>query len=101
MVEAAVSVRVVRPYVIEVTFEDGVQRQLDIEPYFWGEVFAPLRDPQLFAQATVNPTFGSVSWPTGADLAPEFLYYGEAGPPPGYYEPETSPEEATPVSAER
>jgi hypothetical protein len=27
-------------------------------------------------------------WPNRADVAPEFLYYGEAGPPPGYYEPE-------------
>ena len=101
MLEAAVSVRVVRPYVIEVTFEDGFQRQLDIEPYFWGKVFAPLRDPQLFAQATVNPTFGSVSWPTGADLAPEFLYYGEEGPPPGYYEAAEDAAETTPPGAKR
>ena len=101
MFEAAVSVRVVRPYVIAVTFDDGRQRQIDIEPFFWGEVFAPLRDPDLFAQATVDPTFGSVCWPTGADLAPEFLYYGEEGPPAGYYEPREEPEEATSSAANR
>ncbi len=94
MFEGAVSVRVVRPYVIDVRFEDGRQRQIDIEPFFWGEVFAPLRDPDLFAQVGVDPTFGSVFWPTGADLAPEFLYYGEAGPPAGYYEPGEKEEEA-------
>ena len=87
MDEEAVSVRVVKPYVIEVTFRDSTRRQIDIEPYFWGEVFAPLRDPALFAQVAVDPTFGSVCWPTGADLAPEFLYYGPEGPPPGYYDP--------------
>lgn len=84
MLEAAVSVRIVEPCVIEVAFEDGTIRRHDIEPMFWGGVFAPLRDPALVARAAVKPTFGSVSWPTGADLAPEFLYDGEAGPPPGY-----------------
>jgi hypothetical protein len=100
MDEEAVSVRVVKPYVIEVSFKDGTRRQIDIEPYFWGEVFAPLRDPVLFAQAAVDPTFGSVCWPTGADLAPEFLYYGEDGPPLGYYAAESASEQPTPVAAE-
>jgi len=78
--EKAVAVRILRPYVLEVTFDDGFQREVDIEPLFWGEVFAPLRDPALFAQAAVDPDGGSVYWPTGADLAPEFLYYGENTP---------------------
>ena len=79
-VEEATSVEVIRPYVIAVTFNDGTRREVDIEPLLWGEVFAPLRDPALFAQAAVDPLFGSVCWPTGADLAPEFLYYGEQSP---------------------
>ena len=91
--EKAVSVRVVRPYVIEVTFNDGFRREVDIEPLFWGEVFAPLRDFDLFRQAAVDLRGGSVYWPTGADLAPEFLYYGEETPY-GRVEIEM-PEEAT------
>lgn len=78
--EKAVSVRVVGPYVIDVRFDDGHRREVDIEPLFWGEVFAPLRDVALFRQAAVDPEGGSVYWPTGADLAPEFLYYGEETP---------------------
>ncbi len=78
--EKAVSVRVVAPYVIDVTFDDGHRREVNIEPLFWGEVFAPLRDFNLFRQAAVDPDGGSVFWPTGADLAPEFLYYGEETP---------------------
>jgi hypothetical protein len=74
--EKAIAVTVKRPYVIEVTFNDGVRREIDIEPLMWGSAFEPLRDPELFAQASVTPTLGSVFWPTGADLAPEFLYYG-------------------------
>ena len=78
--ERAVAVRVVKPYVLEVTFDDGFRREVDIEPLFWGEVFRPLRDPDLFAQAEVDPDWGSAYWPTGADVAPEVLYYGEETP---------------------
>jgi hypothetical protein len=70
----AVSVRVIPPYVIEVTFENGVQLRIDMESELWGEVFEPLRDPALFAQAAIDPETGTVCWPTGADLSPEFLY---------------------------
>ena len=72
--------RVLKPYVIEVTFDDGFRREVDIEPLFWSEVFRPLRDSALFAQAAVDPDWGSVYWSNGADLAPEFLYYGEETP---------------------
>ena len=92
--EQVVAVRVLKPYVIEVTFDDGFCREVDIEPLFWGEVFRPLRDPALFAQAAVDPDWGSVYWPTGADLAPEFLYYGE-NTPYGRIESERTAEAAT------
>jgi Protein of unknown function (DUF2442) len=78
--ERAVSVRVLRPYVIEVAFSDGVRRQVDVEPLMWGEVFAPLRDPALFAQVSIDRSIGAVAWPNGADLASEFLYYGDETP---------------------
>ena len=101
MIETVVAVRVLRPFVLEVTFDDGEQRRVDMEPLLGGQIFQPLRDPAYSAQVRVDPDAGTIVWPNGADLAPEFLYYGEAGPLPGYYEPETSPEEATPVGAER
>lgn len=91
--EEAVSVCVVGTYSIEAVFRDGTQRRIDMEPYLTKGVFAPLRDPALFAQVAVDPNFGTVFWPTGADLSPEFLYYGEEGPPPGYYGEATAPAE--------
>jgi hypothetical protein len=71
-----IAVEVIKPYVIEVAFDDGVRRCLDLEPELWGEIFEPLRDPTLFAQARVDPALGTVVWPNGADLSPEFLYEG-------------------------
>jgi hypothetical protein len=74
--ETVIAVQVLRPYVLDVTFADGARRQVDIEPLLWGEVFQPLRDPAFFAMVEVDPEIGTIVWPNGADLAPEFLYYG-------------------------
>lgn len=79
--EVVVSVKVLRPYVFEVTFADGTVRDVDMEAELWGEMFAPLRDPEFFAQATVDPELGTVVWPNGADICPEVLYWGWDGPP--------------------
>ncbi len=86
--ETAVEVRVVEPFVLEVTFDDGVQRRVDMKPLLGRGVFAPLLDPAFFARVAIDPELGTVVWPNGADVSPEFLYYGPEGPPPGYYEPQ-------------
>lgn len=78
--EKVATVRVLRPYVLDVTFTDGHRREVDMEPLLWGEVFQPLVDPEFFAQATVDPVLETVVWPNGADISPEFLYYGEDTP---------------------
>jgi hypothetical protein len=78
--QESASVKVMRPYVLEVTFRDGFRRGVHSEPLMWGKVFEPPRDFDLFAQVTVDPIGGSVSWPTGADLAPECLSFGEVAP---------------------
>ena len=71
-------VNVIRSYLIEVTFDDGRKRRVDLEPLLQGEIFQPLKDPALFALAQVDPVLGTVVWPNGADLSPEFLYAGDA-----------------------
>ena len=97
--ETVVAVPVLRPYVIEVTFQSGTVRQVDLEPILWGSVFEPLRDPALFAQATVDPEIETVVWPNGADVSPEFLYYGDENPYAAFLE-EAATTEAAPVPAE-
>lgn len=37
-----------------------------------GTIFEPLRDAQLFAQVRLD--LGAVTWPNGADLAPDAMY---------------------------
>lgn len=63
-----------RDHRIRVEFSDGVVKEVDLAGELHGEVFEPLRDTALFSRVAVNPETGTVEWPTGADLAPEFLY---------------------------
>jgi hypothetical protein len=60
-------------HVLELTFDDGVQGDVSLADRLFGPVFEPLKDPAFFAQVTVD-RFGAVSWPNGADLAPDAMY---------------------------
>ncbi len=73
--ERAVGLVVLRPYVIRVMFADGMVRDVNLEPEFRGPVFEPLKDPAFFAQARLDTRMGVVTWPNGADFAPEFMYH--------------------------
>lgn len=61
-------------YVLRIRFDDGRERVIDFEPILLGPLFGPLRDPQVFRRATVNPDLGTLVWPTGADIDPGVLY---------------------------
>ena len=66
------AVRHVRDHVLWLRFSDGVEGEVSLADGLAGELFAPIRDPAMFARATVH--HGTVVWPNGADWAPETLY---------------------------
>jgi hypothetical protein len=66
--------RYVSGYTIWLRFEDGTEGEIDLSEELNGPVFEPLRDHAYIAQLRVNADTGTVEWPNGADLAPEFLY---------------------------
>lgn len=59
---------------IRLRFVDGTEGVVDLEAELWGEVFEPLKDPAVFRNFQLDPELNTVTWPAGADLAPEFLY---------------------------
>ncbi|MFZ2421006.1 MAG: DUF2442 domain-containing protein [Anaerolineae bacterium] len=64
----------VKNYVLNVRFDDGVERTIDFEPILLGPLFGPLRDLHLFRQVRVDRDLGTLVWPNGADIDPNVLY---------------------------
>jgi hypothetical protein len=57
---------------IRVVFNDGVEGTIDFSDWLTGPVFEPLKDPSYFARFFVEG--GTVTWPNGADIAPETIH---------------------------
>jgi len=74
MIPRVVEVKPLQGYRLWVRFHDGTVGTIDLANDLWGPMFEPLKDLDLFFQATVDPELETVTWPNGADLAPEFLY---------------------------
>jgi hypothetical protein len=74
MILHVVEATVCGPYVLNVRFNDGMRKKVDLKPLLTGSVFQPLKDPEYFARVVVDAEAGTVVWPNGADLAPEALY---------------------------
>ena len=68
------SFEVVDDFSLDLTFSDGTNKRVNLRDWLYGPVFEPLRDPDMFAQVQIEENGETVSWPNGADFAPEFLY---------------------------
>jgi len=65
---------VVRHGVLRLTFADGLTGELEVLDRMRGPVFEQARTPEGFTQVKVDGETGTVTWPGGADLAPDVLY---------------------------
>ena len=61
-------------FTLHLRFADGTEGDVDLREELYGEVFLPLRDPAYFSQFTLHPELHTITWPNGADFAPEFLH---------------------------
>ena len=69
---AVVHAEHVSDYSLRLTFSDGSAKIVDFSIWFNGPVFEPLRNLEFFKRFMVSGS--TVSWPNGADIAPETLY---------------------------
>ncbi len=69
------SVKPLQDFKALVSFDNGTQREIDLEPYLHGPVFEAIRnDPAMFRSMMVAG--GTIAWQNGADIDPDVLYYG-------------------------
>ena len=67
----------IRPgHVVRVFFADGEVRDVDLTPTLDRPLFAPLRDPELFAAAHVGERTGGLEWTDDIGLDPDVIYAG-------------------------
>ena len=70
-----VDVRALPDYRLGVRFADGTEGEVDLSGLVLGPsagIFAALRDPAIYAQASVED--GVITWPGDLDLAPDAMY---------------------------
>ena len=68
------AVTVVDHGILRLVFADGLAGELDVLDRMRGPVFDRARTPEGFAEAALDPESATVTWPGGADLAPDTLY---------------------------
>jgi hypothetical protein len=81
------AVRLIRDAQLEIVFEDGRPRTVDLSSLIrGGGVFATLRDPGAFGQVRRDARGRALVWPNGVDLCADALWlaaeHGGAMPSP-------------------
>ncbi|HET7314510.1 DUF2442 domain-containing protein [Salinisphaera sp.] len=74
MIPKVKEARYIQEYKLWLRFSDGKSGVIDLSRELWGPMFEPLKDSSIFRQVEVHPELETLSWPNGADFAPEFLY---------------------------
>jgi hypothetical protein len=63
-------------YKIRIAFSDQLEKTIDFQPWLQGPIFEPLKDLEYFQRFFIEG--GTVTWPNGADIAPETLHAARA-----------------------
>jgi hypothetical protein len=71
---AVKSVEPLEGFKVRLIFRNGVQKEIDLEPFLHGPIFEPIRtDPAVFRSVKVIGK--TIGWDNGADIDPDVLYY--------------------------
>lgn len=74
MILRILEAKVCGPHSLDLIFNDGTHKQVNVLPLLEGKIFEPLHNPAYFARAVLDPVLGTVVWPNEADFAPEALH---------------------------
>ena len=65
---------IVGPYTLLIGFDDESEQTIDFRPVLAGELYRPLRDPEVFSQVRLDTEVHTLVWPNGADFDPATLH---------------------------
>jgi hypothetical protein len=71
--DKVVSVKALENYLLEIEFEDGLRKTIDIRPFIGEGISAALRDEAYFRQVKLEDG-GGIAWDNGYDFCPNFLH---------------------------
>ncbi|MDQ3019279.1 MAG: DUF2442 domain-containing protein [Bacteroidota bacterium] len=66
--------KIISPYTLELTFNDGLIKKINFEKILYGEMYSPLSDLNLFNRVKIDPEVFTIVWPNGADFDPSLLH---------------------------
>ena len=73
-VAVIVAVEPLDGYRLRLRFDDGFEREVDLEGRLHGPVFEPMRrSMDYFRRVCVDEDAGTIAWPNGVDLDPDVL----------------------------
>ena len=61
-------------YQLRIGFDDSTEREIDFHPLLAGQIYGPLKRPELFAQVRIDSEVHTLVWPNGADFDPATLH---------------------------
>lgn len=67
-----VKAKYVSGYLLEIHFDDGTHKLIDLSQWFKGPVFEPLKKTVYFKKFFIEAA--TIAWPNGVDISPEALY---------------------------
>jgi len=66
-----IQVKPLESYKLNVKFDDGLEKVLDIKPYITSGISESLKDPGYFGKVFIEG--GTITWPNGYDFCPVFV----------------------------
>lgn len=63
----------IKDYCVWIRFNDGAEGEVNLAEHLNGSVFEPLKNQSVFSRLKLDTNTDTISWPNGADMAPEFL----------------------------
>ena len=70
--DKVVFVKPLENYLLQIEFEDGFRKVIDIRPFIEKGISAALKDEAYFRQVALEDG-GGIAWPNGYDFCPNFL----------------------------